>query len=74
MKHNLFNTHRLYALFLIIIASILGWFSIVLLTDDPSTRIYIDSSQWWGLAFTICISIFIWVEQCFTIKPYISSA
>jgi len=70
MGHNLFNVSRLYALLLIVVASILGWFSLVLLTDDPSSGIRVDSAQWWGLAFTICISSAVWARNCLTIKTH----
>lgn len=70
MGHNLFNVSRLYALLLIVVASILGWVSLVLLTDDPSSGVMVDSAQWWGLAFTICISAAVWVQNCLTIKTH----
>jgi len=70
MGHNLFNVSRLYALLLIVVASILGWVALVLLTDDPSTGIRVDAAQWWGLAFTIGISGAVWAQKCLTIKTH----
>ena len=69
-----FNNNRVYALGLLILGGIIGWFSLILMTDSIEPGIQITSSQWIGLVFTIFISIAAWVNKCFTITPYSKAA
>ena len=66
----LFNTHRLYALGLMAVSAILGWFSLVLITDPIEEGIQISSAQWLGLGFAVFIGVAAWVRTCLTVKPY----
>ena len=66
----LFNKHRIYALGLMIFASISGWFSLVLITDPIDEGLQITSAQWFGLGFAILIGVVAWVRSCLTVKPY----
>ena len=66
----LFNSNRLIALFLMLAAGIIGWYSLILMTDPVKGSIVPDMYQWIGLGFTIFIGILIWVKKCLTIKPY----
>ena len=67
---HIFNNNRVYALGLLILGGILGWLSLILMTDSIEPGIQITTPQWIGLGFTIFISIAAWVRQCFTITPY----
>ena len=66
----IFNSNRLIALFLMIAAGIIGWYSLILMTDPVKGSIVPDTYQWIGLGFNIFIGILIWVKRCLTIKPY----
>jgi len=70
---HIFNNHRIYALGLIILAGIIGWFSLILMTDPITNGLQITTPQWIGLGFTVLISVAAWVRQCFTITPYSKS-
>ena len=71
---HIFNNHRIYALGLMLLAGVIGWFSLILMTDPIEEGIQITTAQWVGLGFTIFISIAAWVRQCFTITPYNKAA
>tara|TARA_Y200000002_G_scaffold313135_1_gene270534 strand:+ start:289 stop:504 length:216 start_codon:yes stop_codon:yes gene_type:complete len=66
----LFNSNRIIALFLMIAAGIIGWYSLILMTDPIKGSITPDKYQWIGLGFTLLIGIFIWIKKCLTIKPH----
>jgi cytochrome bd-type quinol oxidase subunit 1 len=68
--NKIFNNKRILALFLMIIAGILGWWSLILLTNPCNEKVKATKVQIWGLFFTILISLLIWVKKCFTVKPY----
>ena len=68
--NKIFNTNRLIALFLMFITGIIGWYSLILLTDPVKGSIVPDAYQWTGLGFTIIIGILVWVKKCLTVKPY----
>ena len=66
----IFNAHRWYALGLMIVAAILGWFSLVLVTDPVEEGLQISSPQWIGLGFAVFIGMIAWIRNCLTVKPY----
>ena len=66
----LFNRHRIWALAMLIIAAISGWFSLILLTNSAVKPIYVNKSQWVGLGFALLVGILVWINKCFTIIPY----
>ena len=66
----IFNKHRWYALGLMVVTAVLGWFSLVLVTDPVEEGLQISSPQWMGLGFAIFIGIIAWIRNCLTVKPY----
>ena len=66
----IFNKHRWYALGLMVIAAVIGWFSLVLVTDPVEEGLQISSPQWMVLGFAIFIGIIAWIRNCLTVKPY----
>ena len=66
----IFNKHRWYALGLMVVTAVLGWFSLVLVTDPVEEGLQISSPQWVGLGFAIFIGIIAWIRNCLTVKPY----
>jgi len=64
----IFNSYRFISLFIILFASILLWYSVILMTS-PITRKPIPSKfQLYGLVLTVFISIVGWISECLTIK------
>jgi hypothetical protein len=53
-----------------VVAAVLGWFSLVLVTDPVEEGLQISSPQWIGLGFAIFIGIVAWIRNCLTVKPY----
>jgi len=69
----IFNKHRWYALGLMVVAAVIGWFSLVLVTDPVEEGLQISPLQWIGLGFAIFIGIVAWIRNCLTVKPYKNS-
>lgn len=62
----LFNKNRYFALFLAILCAAGGWYSLILMTETkniPSP----SNQQWYGLAITFIVTVFVWIKKCFTI-------
>jgi len=66
----IFSKNRIIALILLLICSLLSWFSLVLITNPIETNIKIDKMQWIGLGFAIFIGIIAWIYKCLTIKTH----
>ena len=66
----IFNTHRMKALILILIASTIGWYSLVLLTTSEHDCVSIDNNQYIGLCILIFLSVGGWFADCLTLKTH----
>ena len=55
---------------LLSISGIIGWYALILMTDQTNESTIPNNYQWCGLGVTIIISILVWVNQCLTIKPH----
>lgn len=67
MEH--FHKIRYIALGLGIVSLIIAWYVLVLMTNPPDDY-SIDQSQVVGLAFSVGIALFVWLRNCFTIRPH----
>ena len=67
----LYNRNRILALFLMLISSVLGWYSLILFTNVCDSKTYPIPSidQIYGLFFTFLIAILVWIKKCCTIIP-----
>ena len=67
---DIFSKNRIIALILLLICSILSWFSLILLTNPIKEKIKVDKMEYIGLGFAIFIGILTWIYKCLTIKPH----
>ena len=65
----MFNHHRLLALGLLIIGSVLWWYALILITNPVDEKPIPNTLQFWGLGFGLIMAIVGWCEKCFTVKP-----
>ena len=65
-----FNHHRWWALLLLVMASIAGWYSLILMTNPTHDKPIPDPAQWIALGVTILIAFIAWFSKCLTIIPY----
>jgi len=67
--NSVFNRNRYLSLVIMIIGGLLGWYSIILITNKITDKLPIpDKTQIWGFPFGIVLSFFIWLQRCYTIK------
>ena len=78
--NNNFNRRRVMAIVFSLAAWILGWYALVLLTDQipkdkpPTLFTPPNSTQCWGLFAAITIGVATWLRNCLTINvAYISN-
>jgi len=64
----IFNQHRLLALGLLIIGSVLWWYSLILITNPVDVKPIPNTLQFWGLGLGLIMAIVGWCEKCFTIQ------
>ncbi len=69
MVDTVFNRNRYFALVIMIISGILGWYSTILMTNNIECKLPIpDNNQIIGVVIGILISIFYWINRCYTIQ------
>ena len=68
---SVFNRNRYIALVLIIIVSFIGWYTIILLTNDfDSNNLPVpNNDQLIGLCIGLFSTVVWWVQRCYQIKP-----
>ena len=69
MSNNIFNSHRIWALILLLVGAIIWWYALVLLTNPEHKAPWPDKTQCIGLLIAIFIAVVGWVSKCFTIIP-----
>ena len=67
MNNNLFKKNRITALFIYILVSILGWYGLILMTNNVN-NFKVSNSQKKGLLLSLLITFLIWLKNCLTIK------
>ena len=66
--NNLFTKQRGLALLLTIMAVVLGWYSLTLLSNTNG-EFYPTGTQCYGVIVAIIVASLSWVWRCFTILP-----
>ena len=66
----LFNRNRIIAFVLILVAGILGWLGLILVTNPINKPFCLTTAQKWGLVLAIILSSIAWIRNCLTIRPY----
>jgi len=68
---SVFNRNRYIALVLMIIVSFIGWYTIILLTNDfDSNNLPVpNNDQLIGLCIGLFSTVVWWVQRCYQIKP-----
>ena len=67
---SVFNRNRYIGLVLILIISLLGWYSTILLTNKSTGPIpYPDRTQMFGLVIALLIGFAMWISECYIIIP-----
>lgn len=68
---SVFNRNRYIALVLMIIVSFIGWYTIILLTNEfDSNNLPIpNNDQLIGLCIGLFTTVVWWVQRCYQIKP-----
>ncbi len=66
----IFNHHRWTALIFLLCAAVIGWYSLILMTNPIGDTPTPDTAQWWALGVTIVLAVGAWVNRCLTIMPY----
>jgi|SaaInlV_165m_DNA_3_1040750.scaffolds.fasta_scaffold86855_2 hypothetical protein len=69
--NKVFNRNRILALFLMLTSGILGWYSLILLTNycDGVNYPKPTKNQVYGLLFGFVIGLQVWMQRCYTIIP-----
>ena len=65
-----FNHHRWVALAFLLCAAVIGWYSLILMTNPIGNSPNPDTPQWWALGVTVALAFGAWVSRCLTIVPY----
>ena len=68
---SVFNRNRYIALVLMIIVSFIGWYTIILLTNDfDSNNLPVpNKDQLTGLCIGLFSTVVWWIQRCYQIKP-----
>ena len=68
---SVFNRNRYIALVLMIIVSFIGWYTIILLTNDfDSNNLPVpNNDQLIGLCIGLFSTVVWWIQRCYQIKP-----
>ena len=68
---SVFNRNRYIALVLMIIVSFIGWYTIILLTNDfDSNNLPVpNKDQLIGLCIGLFSTVVWWIQRCYQIKP-----
>ena len=68
---SVFNRNRYIALVLMIIVSFIGWYTIILLTNefDSNNLPVPNKDQIIGLCIGLFTTVVWWIQRCYQIKP-----
>ena len=69
MSNNIFGVHRINALILFLIAAVIWWYALLLMTNPKDGSVWPDKNQWIGLIIAVIIGFVSWISKCFTIIP-----
>ncbi len=69
MSNNIFNSHRINALILLLIGAVIWWYALLLMTNPEHESPWPDKNQWIGLIIAVIIAFVSWISKCFTIIP-----
>lgn len=67
MSNNIFNSHRINALILLLIGAVIWWYALLLMTNPEHESPWPDKNQWIGLIIAVIIAFLSWISKCFTI-------